>query len=84
MNWDEELENFKSLGKENDYIFQVLSFMGEASYKMSTAFTLTENIKDFPKELEDEFRDITTRYWSLQSKVRELRNKESNSNDHIK
>ena len=74
MNWDEELENFKSLGKENDYIFQVLSFMGEASYKMNTAFTLTENIKDFPKELEDEFRDITTRYWSLQSKVRELRN----------
>lgn len=76
MNWDEELENFKSLGKENDYIFKVLSFMGEASHRMGIAFTLTENIKDFSKELEDEFRDITTRYWSLQSKVRELRNKE--------
>lgn len=67
-----EVEKFKKIGKENDFAFQALSFMGKASQQMSLAFTLTELIKDFPKELTTEFRDMAIQYHELQDKVRNL------------
>lgn len=68
-----EIENFKRIGKEDDYIFQVLAFMGEASQQMALAFTLTNSIENFPGELTKEFRDIATKYHDLQYKVRDLK-----------
>lgn len=67
-----EFEKFKRIGKENDFVFQTLVFMGEASQKMSLAFSLTEQIQKFPKEIEKEFREISIKYSELQGKVRKL------------
>ena len=71
-----EVDKFKKIGKENDYFFQVLSFMGHASQKMSLAFTLTDLIEDFPKELKEELREIACKYHELQDKVRDLNEKQ--------
>lgn len=71
-----EVDKFKRIGKEHDYYFQILCFMQTASQKMSLAFTLTDMLDDFPKELEKEFREIAGKYHDLQDKVRKLKQEE--------
>lgn len=68
-----EVEEFKQIGKESDYYFQMLVFMQRASAQMSLAYTLTDIIENFPKELNDEFREIAIRNQELQEKIRYLR-----------
>lgn len=68
-----KVDSFKKLGKEHDYFFQILCFMGKASEQMSLAFTLTEHINEFPPELANEFREVAIQYQELQEKVRNLR-----------
>lgn len=38
-----EVGKFKSLGKENDHVFQALVFLGEASQKLSIARTILKD-----------------------------------------
>lgn len=38
-----EVERFKKLNKENDYVFQALVFLGEASQKLSIARTILKD-----------------------------------------
>lgn len=51
--WVEERENelfekekFKELGKQDDYIFQTLVFMGRASQQMSIGFTIADTLDE--------------------------------------
>ena len=80
--WVTERENvlfnkarFKEMGKENDYMFQILVFMGKASQQMSLGYTIAGQLEEMPQEIKDEMRAISIQYQELQDKIREL-NKE--------
>ncbi|WCK57469.1 hypothetical protein PP175_25730 (plasmid) [Aneurinibacillus sp. Ricciae_BoGa-3] len=63
-------ENFKQLGKLDDFIFQSLAHMGNASSQMSWANTVLENEKHVPNELKEEMRCVTAQINALQEKLR--------------
>lgn len=67
-------ENFKLIGKEKDYIFQALAYMGEASSQMSWANTVLEDINEVPKELKVAMLQVNKIINDLQDKLREINN----------
>ncbi|MBN8203889.1 hypothetical protein LG291_25080 (plasmid) [Cytobacillus firmus] len=77
--WVEERENelfekerFKELGKQEDYIFQTLVFMGRAFQQMSIGFTIADTLNEIPQSIKEEMRDLTRRYHGLQEQIRSL------------
>ena len=77
--WVEERENelfekekFKELGKQDDYIFQTLVFMGRASQQMSIGFTIADTLNEIPQSIKEEMRDLARRYHGLQEQIRNL------------
>lgn len=67
-----EKERFKELGKEDDYIFQTLVFMGRASQQMSLGFTIADTLDEIPKTIKEEMGDLARRYHGLQEQIRSL------------
>lgn len=65
-------DRFKEMGKENDFIFQTLVFMGNASQQMSLAYTIASELEDVPKSIKDEMRETSILYHELQDKIRNL------------
>ncbi|WP_182101550.1 hypothetical protein [Niallia taxi] len=63
---------FKELGKEHDYIFQTLVFMGRASQQMSLGYTIASNLEEAPLAIKNETRDIASRYHELQETIQKL------------
>ncbi len=71
-----DVDNFKRLGKDNDFNFQVLVFMGRASQQMSLGYTIAYELDEIPQAIKSEMLEVATRYHELQSQIRELSNKE--------
>jgi hypothetical protein len=65
-------EGFKQLGVLDDYVYQSLSHMGNASHLMSWAFTVLDHT-DVPKELREEIRQVVAAIPELQEKLRAYR-----------
>lgn len=65
-------ENFKLIGKEEDYIFQALVYMGQASAQMSWANTVLEDVNEVSKELKDAMIQVNQVINNLQDKLRSI------------
>lgn len=68
-------ENFKKIGKSEDFFFQALAYMGNASYQMSWANTVLENTSKVPQKLKKEMKMINVKIHELQEQLREIQNK---------
>lgn len=66
-------EGFRQLGKLDDFIFQALAHMGNASWQMSWANTVLENEKSVPDDLKDEIRSVTSGINTLKEKLRSFK-----------
>ncbi|ERI07247.1 hypothetical protein [Aneurinibacillus aneurinilyticus] len=66
-------EGFIQLGKLDDFIFQSLAHMGNASCQMSWANTVLENEKSVPAEIKDEMRRVTAQISVLQERLRSFK-----------
>lgn len=64
-------EAFKELGREDDYVYQSLAFLGEASYNMSLASTVLRNEPNVPKDLKMKIKNYQQAFWELQDQLRE-------------
>ncbi|MRC17294.1 hypothetical protein GH866_16920 [Bacillus thuringiensis] len=67
------LENLKKIGKEDDYLFQALAYMGDASSKMSWANTVLDLVEEVPEELKKEIKKVHSGIWRMQEKLREYK-----------
>ena len=67
-----EKEDFIRIGRELDFIFQTLAFMGKASYHMSLANTVVDNEKRVPKDLKKRMKLISQQIRDLQNELREI------------
>lgn len=62
---------FEAIGKGDDYKFQVLSFMGEATHGLIVANTIaTSSDNDIPQELRDELNRLANECSELKDKIR--------------
>lgn len=62
-------EGFKKLGKLDDYVYQSLSHLGNASHHISWGLTVLEHT-DVPKDLQEEIRQAGIAIHKLQDKLR--------------
>ncbi|MFJ7552524.1 hypothetical protein ACIQXZ_01230 [Bacillus thuringiensis] len=69
------LENLKVIGKEEDYVFQALAYMGNASHFMSWTNTVLELVEEVPEELKEEIKRVHSSIWVMQERLRSLENK---------
>ncbi|ASL62680.1 hypothetical protein FORC47_p328 (plasmid) [Bacillus cereus] len=67
------LENLKKMGKENDYIFQALAYMGHASSFMSWANTVLEFVEEVPEEMKEEIKKVHSGIWEMQEQLRKVK-----------
>jgi hypothetical protein len=65
------LENIKKLGEDENYIFQALAYMGEASHFMAWANTVIENEKSVPEELKEQMKQVNEILTYLKEKLRQ-------------
>ncbi|AGB62759.1 hypothetical protein [Bacillus phage phiAGATE] len=66
-----QTDKFKALGRENDYVYQALAFLGEASHSMSLAATVLRNESSVPKDLKKKIKNYQQAFWELQDQLRE-------------
>lgn len=66
-----ETANFKRLGKENDYIYQALVFLGQASQKLSLARTILKD-HDIAPDMMGEMGETQQWVHDFQDHLREL------------
>lgn len=64
------LENLKAIGKETDYKFQALAYMGHASHFMSWANTVLGLVEEVPEELKEEIKKVHSGIWEMQERLR--------------
>ncbi|MEG0275309.1 MAG: hypothetical protein RR690_09275 [Longicatena sp.] len=64
-----EKDDFKRIGREHDYIFQALAFMGKASYNMSLANTVIDGEKRVPEDLKKQMKFINQQIHQLQQEL---------------
>ncbi|HDR5271802.1 hypothetical protein E8M24_08465 [Bacillus thuringiensis] len=74
LDYRPNLENLKAMGLENDYVFQALAYMGNASQFMSWANTVLELVEEVPEELKEEIKKVHSGIWEMQEKLREIKN----------
>ncbi|MDP1457496.1 hypothetical protein Q8G37_13635 [Bacillus wiedmannii] len=73
LDYRPNLENLKAMGLENDYVFQALAYMGNASQFMSWANTVLELVEEVPEELKEEIKKVHSSIWETQEKLREYK-----------
>ncbi|MDZ4533932.1 hypothetical protein ORM92_22860 [Bacillus cereus] len=73
LDYRPNLENLKAMGLENDYVFQALAYMGNASQFMSWANTVLELVEEVPEELKEEIKKVHSGIWRMQEKLREYK-----------
>lgn len=66
-------EGFKQLSKLNDFTFQSLAHMGNASHHMAWANTVLEDVKEVPEELKADMKQINAEIHRIQERLREIR-----------
>ncbi|AHJ87510.1 hypothetical protein Bp8pC_079 [Bacillus phage Bp8p-C] len=67
-------EEFKAIGKENDYVFQALAFMGEASKNLSLATTVLSEEDSISADDKARIKAIQRYISSVQEKIRSQSN----------
>ncbi|MEG7339142.1 hypothetical protein V6E27_10940 [Bacillus cereus] len=67
------LENLKAIGKEDDYLFQALAYMGNASKFMSWANTVLELVEEVPEQLKQDIKKVHSGIYEMQEKLREYK-----------
>ncbi|MFD0673945.1 hypothetical protein [Cohnella sp. GCM10027633] len=67
-------EGFKTLGKLDDFIFQALAHMGNASNHNSWANTVLEHCAEVPHELKEKIKSINSDIHLYQEELRAIRN----------
>lgn len=76
LDYRPKLNNLKLIGKEDDYVFQALAYMGDASHFMSWANTVLELAEDVSEDLKQEIKNVHSEIWKMQEKLREIRDKQ--------
>ncbi len=66
------IENICALGKQEDYMFQALAYMGNASFQMAWANTVISNDNKVSEELKLEMKQINKNIQDIQKKLRDL------------
>lgn len=62
---------FEAIGKGDDYKFQILAFMGDATHGLIVANTIaTSSDNDIPQELKDELKRLASECSELKDKIR--------------
>lgn len=64
------IENICALGKQEDYIFQALAYMGNASFQMAWASTVLSNDNKVSQEIMLEMNQINKNIEDLHKKLR--------------
>ncbi len=67
------LENLKKIGKEDDFLFQALAYMGNASQFMSWANTVLELVEEVPEQLKQDIKKVHSGIYEMQEKLREYK-----------
>ncbi|CAM4410180.1 hypothetical protein [Paenibacillus xylanexedens] len=62
-------EGFKQLGKLEDYVYQSLTHLGDASYKLSWGLTVLEHT-DVPVEVQEEIKQAMQAISKVKEKLR--------------
>lgn len=73
LDYRPNLENLKALGLEEDYVFQALAYMGNASQFMSWANTVLELVEEVPEQLKQDIKKVHSGIWEMQEKLREYK-----------
>lgn len=69
-----ETDKFEAIGMGEDYHFQVLSFIGEATHKLIVANTIIDSTGlDIPKEVVAELSDVISNISALKDKIRSIK-----------
>ncbi|MDA1764216.1 hypothetical protein PDK32_28775 [Bacillus cereus] len=68
------LANLKAMGLEDDYVFQALAYMGDASQFMSWANTVLALVDDVPEQLKRDIKKVHLGIHEMQEKLREIKN----------
>ncbi|WNO29858.1 hypothetical protein [Bacillus phage SDFMU_Pbc] len=66
-----QTEAFRALGREDDYVYQALAFLGEASHNMAIASTVLRNESSVPKDLKKKIKNYQQAFWELEDQLRE-------------
>ena len=77
LNMQPNYENIKKIGKQEDFIFQALAHMGNASHLMSWANNCVEDVTEVSKEVKNEMKQINETIHHLQERLREIKNQVS-------
>lgn len=67
-------DRFKELGLIDDYLYQALVHMGNASYQWSWANTVLEHMETVPHELKERIRAVSGQLHPLADELRAYRN----------
>ncbi|MEB9684589.1 hypothetical protein BK742_26135 [Bacillus thuringiensis serovar pingluonsis] len=70
LDYRPNLENLKAMEKDDDYVFQALAYMGNASQFMSWANTVLELVEEVPEELKEEIKKVHSGIWGMQERLR--------------
>lgn len=66
-------KHFESMGVGREYVFQSLTFTGNASGDLSLATTILGNLDYVPEELKNELKGIQDQLHEFQEKLREFK-----------
>lgn len=68
-----EADKFEAIGKGEDYHFQVLSFIGEATHKLNVANAIIDSTDlNIPKELVAYLSDVSNNLSDIKDKIRSI------------
>lgn len=70
LDYRPNLKNLKAIGKEDDYVFQALAYMGHASQFMSWANTVLALVDDVPEQLKQDIKKVHSGIYEMQEKLR--------------
>ncbi|MDM5270512.1 hypothetical protein AAHB47_01525 [Bacillus wiedmannii] len=76
LDYRPNLENLKAMGLENDYVFQALAYMGNASQFMSWANTVLALVDNVPEKLKQDIKKVHSGIYEMQEKLREYKKDE--------
>lgn len=64
--------DFKRIGREQDYVFQALAYMGKASYEMAFANTVIEDENRVSEDIKERMKSINRQIHELQEELRDI------------
>lgn len=69
-----ETDKFEAIGKGEDYHFQVLSFIGEATHKLNVANAIIDSTDlNIPEEIVAKLSDVINNLSALKDQIRNIK-----------